>query len=277
MKSIYQLVDEIKNDHSHGASYLSVQSMRVMQQLTMINEFNSIQQFLAATNDVARLLANCRPSMVSINNLISGYIDELNQHTASMSELEELRLYARTCCESLINDFMAAGSQAIENAAALIGSGDTIVSCSYSSTIYQTLVQARRQNKDFGVILARSRSEGSNLAYGEMLATELQSAGLESHIIEDDVLPEGAAQATMVLVGADSIRSDGSLVNGYPSLKLAGAARKLNIPFYSICDNWKFDRRHPVQEIEEPGFDLIPVEFISGIITEKGVIPGTQL
>lgn len=272
--NIYQLIEKIKNDRGHGASYLSVQSMRIMQQLAMVN-FTSTEQFLTTTNDIVQLLANCRPAMVSINNLISYYIDELNKYTATMSELERLRLYAYTCCERLINNFMAAGSQAIEKAAAQIKSRDNIISCSYSSTIYKALLLAHQQNKNFTVILARSCPEGSDLAYGEMLAVELQSAGIDNRIVDDDLLPDAAVKATMVLVGADSIRSDGSLVNGYPSLKLARAARELNIPFYSVCDTWKFDRRYPAQEIKEPGFDLVPAELISGVITEKGVIPGT--
>ena len=48
------------------------------------------------------------------------------------------------------------------------------------------------------------------------------------------------------------------------------AAKECKIPFYAVCEMSKFNIQSDLEL--EPGFDLIPKELITGIITEQGLM-----
>ncbi len=100
-----------------------------------------------------------------------------------------------------------------------------------------------------------------------------------------------------VVVGADRICADGSLVNGIGTFQLALAAGRAGIPFYVLCEALKFDRRltgdkvdleekepsevvetgrlPPGVRVKNPYFDITPLKLITGVVTENGLLmPG---
>jgi translation initiation factor 2B subunit (eIF-2B alpha/beta/delta family) len=75
-------------------------------------------------------------------------------------------------------------------------------------------------------------------------------------------------------VGADNFLCDGSLINGAPTYKLAEKAKECGIPFYSVCETTKANTMSYLGEKThlKEGFELIPSNLITGIITEKGIL-----
>ena len=111
-------------------------------------------------------------------------------------------------------------------------------------------------------------------SHGEATAQELRSHDISVEVVPDDAVKNHISRARRVLVGADSILGDGSLINGTPTYDLAAAARRTSVPFYSVCESVKLDARSHRPKLEK-GFDLVPARLIAGIITEKGIIkPG---
>ncbi len=96
------------------------------------------------------------------------------------------------------------------------------------------------------------------------------------------------SRAALVLVGADSIRPDGAVVNKIGTYALALAARDVGIPFYAACETLKiaassfplaFEEMDPAEILADaipgvtmhnPYFDLTPARLVSGIVTERG-------
>jgi len=96
------------------------------------------------------------------------------------------------------------------------------------------------------------------------------------------------------MVGADRICADGKLVNGIGTYQLALATEKAGIPFYVLGETLKFDSRLKSDEVDleegetseliepdrlpakvrvkNPHFDITPLELISGIVTENGLL-----
>ena len=96
------------------------------------------------------------------------------------------------------------------------------------------------------------------------------------------------------MAGADRICADGKLVNGIGTYQLALAAKMRGIPFYVFCETLKFDPRlkgdevdleeKDTSEVVEPGrlppeirvknpyFDVTPLELVTGIVTENGLL-----
>lgn len=150
----------------------------------------------------------------------------------------------------------------------------------------------------------RPRNQGSKLT-----AWELNQAGIPHAIIPDNA---GAwlmalGKIDMVITGADRIALNGDTANKIGTLEKAICAREYGIPFYIAAPTSTFDAacssgsHIPIEERPEeevlfcegsdalgnrsairisspgspalnPAFDVTPARYITGIITEKGII-----
>jgi translation initiation factor 2B subunit (eIF-2B alpha/beta/delta family) len=77
-----------------------------------------------------------------------------------------------------------------------------------------------------------------------------------------------------MLCGADGISFQGWMINGTPSLELAQMALRRGRPFYAVCTISKIDARGLTAGWREadPGFNLLPLELLSGLVTERGIL-----
>ena len=101
-----------------------------------------------------------------------------------------------------------------------------------------------------------------------------------------------------VFTGADRIAKNGDTANKIGTYSLALSAKENKIPFYIVAPGTTFDltlkngKEIPIEErdgnevtefmgqrtapsdinVENPAFDVTPQKFISGIITEEGII-----
>ena len=265
---ILEGIDRIIKDRSHGAAWLSRQAIGVMKLAAAKSEAESVAQFLEEQSDVAGRLVEARPSMASITNLVSQFVYEVSNKARDERDLDLLRNFASLKGDELIRDSVAAALEASENGAGVIEDGDTMITCSYSSTICHAFRIAKNGGKEIEVIALESQS------HGEATFQELRSHDISVEVVPDDAVKNHISRAKTVLVGADSILDDGSLINGTPTYELAAAARKASVPFYSVCESAKLDARSHRPKLEK-GFDLVPARLIAGIITERGIIkPG---
>ena len=154
----------------------------------------------------------------------------------------------------------------------------------------------------------RPRSQGARLT-----AWELQQAGIPHTIIPDNA---GAwlmslGKIDLMIVGADRIAANGDTANKIGTLEKAIAAKEYGVPFYIAAPTSTFDinccdgKQIPIEERSEdevlyqdgitsdgrhervlvcspgssafnPAFDVTPAKYITGIITEKGIIKPTR-
>ena len=159
------------------------------------------------------------------------------------------------------------------------------------------IYQAHRSGKKVFVYVdeTRPRNQGAKLT-----AWELQNEGVPHVIIPDNagafLMSQG--KVDLMIVGADRIAANGDVANKIGTLEKAIAAKEFGIPFYVAAPSSTFDQKCPngqaipIEErsedevlfesgirIASPGskalnlaFDVTPAKYISGIITEKGII-----
>jgi translation initiation factor 2B subunit (eIF-2B alpha/beta/delta family) len=269
-------INEIKNDRVHGASYLADKALETIKNALQTSPACDCAEFLQEMSNLAHRLTECRPTMASIGNCSSRFIFELQQYSANSPTLNSLREFSMTIVQNMQADFIWARSQTIEAGASLIENRNIIMTCSYSSTIVQIMAYAHNQGKSFQILMARSQEFPGDIAYGDRMASELAGYGIKCQVFSDDYVREKAKQADKIIVGADSINLDGSLVNGYPTAELALAAADANIPFYTVCESSKFLLRNITESIEK-GFTLVPPLLITGIASEIGIITPNQV
>lgn len=265
-------IDELKNDRIHGASWLAQQAISTLSFAVEQSSARAITQFMEEIKAVARELRQAKPSMIPIANYTDQFLQQVMAKSRHEDNLDSLKSYARGVGKELNKSAAKALSKAVEYGCGIINDLDTVITCSYSSTVCDLLRLAWRRETEFQVIVAESRFEDKT--YGQITAKELRKCGIPVEIIPDSSIGLRLPQANKALVGADSITVDGYLINGKPTLLLAETARESKIPLYVICETAKFDiSSYTATFIEaEPGFDKTPLELVTGIITEKGTM-----
>lgn len=150
----------------------------------------------------------------------------------------------------------------------------------------------------------RPRGQGAKLT-----AWELKNEDIPCAIIPDNAAAHfmSLGKIDLVIVGADRIAANGDTANKIGTLEKAICARAYGIPFYVAAPTSTFDMacasgiKIPIEERSEeevlfqtglskegtvekvqvsapgskainPAFDVTPAKYISGIITEKGII-----
>jgi len=269
-------IDDIKRDREHGAGWLSREAMATIKLAVEKSGATNTHDFLKDLEATAQRLIEARTSMAAITNLVARFIYHLFEK--SEENLDLLRGFACSIGDKLIRDSEEAALNAASLASGIIADGDRVMSCSYSSTVCQVFRMAKDKGKRFHVVVAESRTTEGRV-YGEITARELVSLGISAEVIPDSLIASNMTRMVKVMVGADTILRDSSLINGTPTSKLALAAKKANIPFYTVCETSKLDFWcRPVREAQlEEGFDMVSPDLITGVITEAGILRPDEL
>lgn len=187
--------------------------------------------------------------------------------------------------------------------AKVIDDGDTILThcnagalaCVDYGTALGVIRAAFHEGKKIKVICDETRPfcQGARLSVFEM-----QQEKIPVKLIVDSAAGRmmQAGKVNKVIVGADRV-AKGGVANKIGTLMVALAAKRFNVPFYVAAPKSTFDfensiydteieERDPNEvlyfgecrvapegtEIENPSFDIVPSDLITGIITEDGIL-----
>lgn len=264
-------IREVKFDRTSGASQLARKALNILK-LFAQNSKNNNEEFIRDFRKLAKKLLKAKPNMAPIQNLVAQIIYEID--ASKKYELASVQKFAISRIDKLHQESKDAVKKTAERGATIISNSDQLATCSYSSTVYETLKAAKKQGKSFKVFIAESKTEDSTLQHGQTLATALKSIKITTEVFPDNEISKHIPNAKTVLVGADSLLYDSSIINGTPTHKIALTAKENGIPFYSVCETAKINTLNYLGKKTslEKGFELIPSNLITGIITEKGIL-----
>jgi translation initiation factor 2B subunit (eIF-2B alpha/beta/delta family) len=265
-------INSIKTDDVHGASWLAQQAIKVLTLAASQSKGATITAFIKEIKEVAGELACARPNLTPIANYSNQFLHLIMMESKHANEPAAVKRFAELKGKELEKSATRAFSKTTEYASGIISDLDTILTCSYSSTVCRVIELASQRQTRFRVIVAESNFSGK--AYGEMTAHELMKHQIPVEVLPDRNISIRVSKADKALVGADSITGDGYLINGKPTLLLAYAAKSKDVPFYVACESAKFAIRGYVTNSMEPeaAFDRVPLDLVTGIITEKGTM-----
>ncbi len=270
---LYQLIEPeidrgisyIRNDRVHGASELGRKALETLKMAAQSSRARSREEFMHYMKFIGCELVAARPSMAPIFNSVSILFYDLRGYEGT-----SWREFTVERAGELLVYSVGAQGKAAENASTLIECGDTVITCSYSSTIAEAFRIAAERGKTFKVMVAESMFGGR--AYGRALAEKLRQFGVSVQVISDQSISDCAQIADKAIVGADSILSDGSVVNGVPTLSVAEAVRNTK-PFYVVCETLKFNALPSSLRLGlEEGFERVGAELVAAVATEKGML-----
>ncbi len=291
---IISLIDEIRNNKTHGASQLARQAAEVLKIAAERSQAKSVDKFLLEQREVGERLMSARPAMAPLFNIIARLLKAISEKSVEM-DLPSIRCFAISRADEVIGESLQAVAQIARYGVELIARGDRIMTHSYSSTVMAVLQEAFTKYRDIEVITTRSGPGHT----GEKTAQELGHYGIPVTFIDDAAMGLYISTVNKVVVGADRVCADGKVVNGIGTYQLALAAKMASIPFYVFCETLKFDPRlkgdevdleeKDTSEVVEPGrlppeigvknpyFDATPLELVSGIVTENGLLTPEEI
>mmetsp|Transcript_128753 Transcript_128753/g.191900 ORF Transcript_128753/g.191900 Transcript_128753/m.191900 type:complete len:425 (-) Transcript_128753:14-1288(-) len=249
-------------------------------------------------------LSICRPKSISMGNAIT-YIKkqisktaELSDEKAKISLLEEIDRYIKARID--VSQFIA------KTGNSKIVDGDVVLTYSNSTSVAATIKLAKDSGKSFKVIVVDSRPTFE----GRSLLKNLVAYGLECCYVTLNAISFIMTEVTKVFLGAFAMLTNGNLISRAGTAAVAMMAHRFNIPVMVCCETYKFVERAQLDsicfnELGDPdalvsgapaagcsladwkttpnlkllnlNYDLTPIEFLSVVITEFGMIPPTSV
>jgi len=273
-------IGEIRLDNTSGSVKLATKSAETLITILENVDVSSHSQLITYIEMVSKELVKAQPTMAPIFNLVNKTL--LNIY--NLADEEEIRQIARVLCQNFITKLDTSGQMISKLAIDLITDNSTILTHSYSDTILKTLLLAKRAGKNFDVICTESQPTKEGIFLAERLGKEEINVTLIVDSAASSFLPE----TQLVLIGADALSTYG-LINKIGTLGLALAAKEFKVNFYALCDSEKIlptKYTINIKELKDPNeilpktidnvtpinyyFDLTPLEYLTGIITERG-------
>ncbi|KAK4631614.1 putative translation initiation factor eIF-2B subunit delta [Fulvia fulva] len=190
-------------------------------------------------------LKSCRPISESMGNAIRWLKKLIVEVDPDMPEHEA----KDDLCDNIdrfIMERITATDQAIASSASqLIKHGSVVLTYAKSSIVEKTILQAHAAGTKFRLIVVDSRP----LFEGKNLATSLMNAGLQVEYYAYAGLARAVSDATLVLLGAHSMLSNGRLQSRIGTASLAAAAHRVDIPVIVCCESVKFSGKVALDSI----------------------------
>jgi ribose 1,5-bisphosphate isomerase len=173
-----------------------------------------------------------------------------------------------------------------------IRDGDTVLTHCNSRAALSVISTAHKAGKKIKVIATESRPRFQGITTIGML----DKLGVETELIVDSAVRSVMNEVDLVVVGADVITANGTLVNKIGTAQIALSAREARTSFMVAAETYKFspktilgelvtiEEREPEEvlpdiskykhvKVRNPAFDVTPHQYIDLICTEAGAIP----
>ncbi|MBA7672471.1 Methylthioribose-1-phosphate isomerase [subsurface metagenome] len=306
----YQVVaSAIKELKVRGAPAIGVAGGYAIALGALEIESSSKDDFLAWFRQVSQTIAGTRPTARNLFHAVERMervAEAFGKAQAKTGgEVAEIKLKLVEEAVRIHSEETEATVKLSRFGAELIKDGFTILThCNagpLATTGYGTalgvIIQAKEQGKKLKVFATETRP----LLQGARLTTwELQKAGVPVTLITDSMAGYfiGRGEIDCVIVGADRIAANGDTANKIGTYTLAVLAKENGVPFYVAAPTTTIDpslatgaeipieQRKPDEvtqirgvqiapndtDVENPAFDITPNQYITAIITERGII-----
>ncbi len=289
MTTIEQRIEHIRNDREHGSRWLVRETICVLHDLaqSLIDTQLTADEQQQRLRQVGHTLAQARPAMAAIASAVGRILAPVEDGSVATT------VTAMQAATKLLQDYDSSTASISQFARPLLK--QHLMTCSISGTVLDVLVECRDHITEMIVLEGRPRYEGRTMA------AELAKKELPVTLITDAQAAIFLPLCHAVVVGADSILTDGSVLNKAGTSLLAWAAHGHNVPFYVLSETLKISPHHwqsdemiqwqqnttmleekeaaevlaqPIEHVQVRNFyfDHTPPQLVTAIITEQGIL-----
>jgi len=253
--------------------------------------------------EVAAIMKQARPTAVNLMWAVNRMLRTATSE--EMDSTDDVREALLREAQHLADEDVEINKRMAENGAALVKDGDTILHhCNTGAlatvdwgTALGVVRMAHEQGKNIHVLVdeTRPRLQGSRLT-----AWELTQQGIGFDIIADGAAGHfmRSGEVDIVFVGSDRTAANGDVANKIGTYSVAVLAKENGVPFYPVVPTSTIDMtlasgdEIPIEErsgdevkapygnklvpddfsARNPAFDVTPNKYVTGIVTEKGIV-----
>lgn len=259
----------VEDEYEYGSAYLSVRALEVLRNAAAAAREDGDWE------DVARLagtLVEAQPTMAVVRNRINRVMSA----AAPERSLETVEREAHRGIERALT----VDAEAASNAVPLLSDARA-----FTVSLSGTVLSALREASVESVVVTESRTDDEGVTAAEALAdnvdVELTIDAASAHLLS-------VREFDCVVVGADAILPDGSVVNKVGTRATALAAAREDVPVYAVAagDKIQLDdeprlERRPAEAVYDgdadvavtnPVFDVTPPDLLDRVVTERGAL-----
>ncbi len=303
-KTYEEVSDSIKKMHIRGAPAIGVAAAYGMALCAQNSEASTMEELMQALFRAADVLRESRPTAVNLFWAIERMLKVANNSipSSSIEEVKKILIEEAKYIEqedvSICKEIGRAGAEVIPPKASILThcNAGALATADYGTAL-GVIRAAHEQGKDIHVFVDETRPY---LQGARLTAWELMEEGINMSLITDNMAGHFMSRrmVDLVILGADRIAANGDVVNKIGTYSLAVLAKENNIPFYSAAPISTFDitlksgLEIPIEErnsrevthifdmqiaphgvnVRNPSFDMTPGRYLTGIITERGII-----
>ncbi|WP_135819942.1 initiation factor 2B [Halostella litorea] len=262
-------VRSVAADDEHGSAYLSVRALEVLRDRAAVVADEGAADD-AELRDLAARLRRARPSMAALHNRVNRAVAEADGTPAGVEASADGGI-----------DRAIRADEGAASAAADRVRGEHALTLSRSGTVLAAL----REGPPAALFVAESRPGNEGVGVAETLAdgtsVTLHTDAAAAHVL-------ATADVDAVLVGADTVLPDGSVVNKTGTRAVALAAAREGVPLYAAAasDKVATDEEVPLEsgdraavydgdapvDVRNPTFDVTPPDLVEAVVTERGAL-----
>jgi len=286
MEELLETAEGIRSMEIRGAALIGRAAAGALKDFALAIEAASLEEFNGEVRRAAEILLDTRPTAVSLSNAIRMVMRYRGD------DLEAARSSLAKNADSFVERSLKAVERIGEIGSRRVLDGDTILTHCNSSVALSIIKTAFDSGKDIRVIATESRPRYQ----GHLTIKALDGWGIETELIVDSAVRTVINEVDHVIVGADVITANGSLVNKIGTAAIALAASEARTSFVVAAETYKFspetimgelvpiEMRSPEEvypeisklqhvRVRNPAFDVTPHRYIDVICTEIGAIP----
>lgn len=288
MEKVQSIADRIRRLELKGARKVAIASVQALKTLAEETKADSRQEFMDELSKARETLFASRPTEPFMRNAVRFVMSQVE--SASKNNVKDLAGIVSSSSDEFLAKLEKSRERIAEIGAKRIRDEIVVFTHCHSSTVTHLLSKARLDGKDFEVICTETRP----IFQGRTTAREMLNLGVKTTFIIDSAARSFMNEADIVIVGADAITSEGSIINKIGTAAIALFASEARVPFYAASELLKLDPstlwgdyemieergREEIWEaapdlliVRNPAFEVTRREFVHGIICEEGIIP----
>jgi len=283
-KHLKKAFNRIKALKVQGASNVRKTIIKALKRTAIKSKAKTIKEMKKEIKKAGLYLAKARPTEPEARNAI-----RIIFHSMKGKNIKELRKAIIKACNEFELNREKALKLIAEIGAKKIKKNSIVLTHCHSHTVEEIIKKAAKQKKIKKVIATETRPK----MQGHITAENLSKAGINVMLINDSAVSTFMKEADIVLVGADAIQADGSIINKIGTKTIALIAFYFKKPLYCCTSSLKFDpmtllgKTEKIEEreakeiwkkkikkvkIRNPAFDVTEAKFVKGIISEEGIL-----
>jgi translation initiation factor 2B subunit (eIF-2B alpha/beta/delta family) len=278
------LLQDLQSDTHSGATEITQKAARCLIAFAEQGQPNA-EVCRQQMTELGQAIIDAHPTMSSLFNLVNQVFLE-SEGARLLESVPAIQKAVRESAKRVLDTMQTALAAIAKHGQKLLSPHSTIMTHSSSTTVAGILREASLQGKSIRAIATESRP----FCEGRELARNLGQQGIPTQVVLDAAVAQYVKRADLVIVGVDRITEE-SFLNKVGTLSLAMAAREEQVPFYVACETNKFlpttvaPMRAVLENSEQRAqeewmnvelvysmFEQIPNRWLTGIITEEGIL-----